>query len=60
MPMGANIVNTMCERLGRAVAPLVGGELRLQILTNLADLRVARARLYDSRASVGDAILFWT
>ncbi|MEM7290008.1 MAG: 3-hydroxy-3-methylglutaryl-CoA reductase, partial [Pseudomonadota bacterium] len=43
--MGANTVNTMAE----AVAPLVGeiaqGEVRLRILSNLADLRLARARV---------------
>lgn len=43
--MGANTVNTMAE----AVAPLVeratGGQVRLRILSNLADLRLARARV---------------
>ena len=37
--MGANAVNTMCERLGPRVAELTGGRVALRILTNLSDQR---------------------
>jgi hydroxymethylglutaryl-CoA reductase len=41
--MGANVVNTMVEALAPEVASLSGGEVRLCILSNLADRRLARA-----------------
>ncbi len=41
--MGANVVNTMVEALAPEVASLTGGEVRLCILSNLADRRLARA-----------------
>jgi hydroxymethylglutaryl-CoA reductase len=41
--MGANTVNTMAETVAPIVERLTGGEVRLRILSNLADLRVARA-----------------
>lgn len=43
--MGANAVNTMAERLAPRVAGIAGGEARLRILSNLADLRLVRARV---------------
>ncbi|MGE6738882.1 hydroxymethylglutaryl-CoA reductase, degradative [Allorhizobium pseudoryzae] len=43
--MGANTVNTMAERVAPLVAELTGGTVRLRILSNLADLRLARARI---------------
>ena len=42
--MGANTVNTMAERLAPEVERVSGGRVRLRILSNLADLRLARAR----------------
>ena len=42
--MGANAVNTACERLAPAVEALTGGRVHLRILSNLADRRLARAR----------------
>jgi len=42
--MGANVVNTMVEALAPEVAALTGGEVRMCILSNLADRRLARAR----------------
>ena len=42
--MGANAVNTACERLAPMVESLTGGRVHLRILTNLADRRLARAR----------------
>src|SRR5687767_6795106 len=42
--MGANAVNTACERLAPRVEAITGGKVHLRILSNLADRRVARAR----------------
>jgi len=42
--MGANAVNTACERLAPKVESITGGKVHLRILSNLADRRVARAR----------------
>ncbi len=43
--MGANTVNTMAEAVAPLVEEIVGGSVRLRILSNLADLRLARARV---------------
>jgi hydroxymethylglutaryl-CoA reductase len=43
--MGANTVNTMAEAVSPLVENLTGGSVRLRILSNLADLRLARARV---------------
>jgi hydroxymethylglutaryl-CoA reductase len=43
--MGANAVNTACERLAPELAQLTGGTPYLRILSNLADRRLARARV---------------
>jgi hydroxymethylglutaryl-CoA reductase len=42
--MGANAVNTACERLAPRLEALTGGKAHLRILSNLADRRLARAR----------------
>jgi hydroxymethylglutaryl-CoA reductase len=42
--MGANAVNTACERLAPQVETITGGKVHLRILSNLADKRLARAR----------------
>lgn len=41
--MGANAINTACERLAPEIARLTGGKVFLRILSNLADRRLARA-----------------
>jgi len=41
--MGANAVNTACERLAPEVEAIIGGRVHLRILSNLADRR-PRAR----------------
>jgi hydroxymethylglutaryl-CoA reductase len=41
--MGANTVNTMAESIAERVEQIAGGKVRLRILSNLADLRLARA-----------------
>lgn len=43
--MGANTVNTMAEAVSPLVERITGGSVRLRILSNLADLRLARARV---------------
>jgi hydroxymethylglutaryl-CoA reductase len=42
--MGANAVNTACEKLAPRVENITGGRVHLRILSNLADRRLARAR----------------
>ena len=41
--MGANTVNTMAETVAPIIEKITGGTVRLRILSNYADLRVARA-----------------
>ena len=41
--MGANVVNTMCERLAPRVEQLTGGRVLLKIISNLADRRIVVA-----------------
>jgi len=43
--MGANTVNTMAEAVAPRIEQITGGRVRLRILSNLADLRLARARV---------------
>ena len=40
--MGANAVNTACERLAIRVEEITGGRVHLKILSNLADRRLAK------------------
>jgi hydroxymethylglutaryl-CoA reductase len=42
--MGANAINTACERLAPEISTLTGGRVHLRILSNLADRRIARVR----------------
>lgn len=41
--MGANAVNTACERLAPNVEEITGGKVHLRILSNLTDRRMAKA-----------------
>jgi len=43
--MGANAVNSMAEATAPLIEEITGGRVYLRILTNLADRRLARARL---------------
>ncbi|WP_104130704.1 hydroxymethylglutaryl-CoA reductase, degradative [Cryobacterium sp. N21] len=43
--MGANAVNTMAEAIAPRLAEIARGRSLLRILTNLADLRITRARV---------------
>ena len=51
--MGANAVNTACEKLAPQIEAITGGKVHLKILSNLADRRIARVRCTDSRQRVG-------
>ncbi len=42
--MGANAVNTACEKLAPYLEKITGGRVHLKILSNLSDRRMARAR----------------
>jgi hydroxymethylglutaryl-CoA reductase len=42
--MGANAVNTMCEGISPILHELTGGYVRLRIISNLADKRLAHAK----------------
>lgn len=61
--MGANTVNTMAESVSPLVEKITGGQVRLRILSNLADLRLARARVrltpevLHTRERTGEAII---
>lgn len=50
--MGANAVNTMAEAVAPKVEELTGGQVRLRILSNLADRRLARARVRVPEAAL--------
>jgi len=50
--MGANTVNTMAEAVSPLVERITGGMVRLRILSNLADLRLARARVRLTEAAL--------
>jgi hydroxymethylglutaryl-CoA reductase len=50
--MGANTVNTMAEAVAPVIEQITGGKVRLRILSNLADLRLARARVRISPSTL--------
>ena len=60
--MGANTVNTMAEAVANLTGEIAGGETRLRILSNLADRRIARARVelpfevLDTKAFSGERV----
>jgi hydroxymethylglutaryl-CoA reductase len=51
--MGANAVNTMMEAIAPVIEELTGGKVRLKILSNLADKRLARATAVFDKAEMG-------
>lgn len=56
--MGANAVNTMAEAVAPRLAEVAGGRPLLRILTNLADMRLVRARLtIEPEALGGDSVV---
>jgi hydroxymethylglutaryl-CoA reductase len=50
--MGANTVNSMAETIAPMIERVTGGQVRLRILSNLADLRLARASVRLTPASL--------
>ncbi len=53
--MGANTVNSMAETIAPLVERITGGTVRLRILSNLADLRLARASVRLTPEVLGTA-----
>ena len=51
--MGANAVNSMAERLAPSIAAITKGDVRLRILSNLADKRLVRARVRIDPTTLG-------
>lgn len=51
--MGANAVNTMCEALAPMIEEITGGKVRLRIISNLADRRIARAKAVFDKEKMG-------
>src|SRR2546425_9489652 len=51
--MGANTVNTMVAALAPRLEKTTGGKVRLRIISNLADKRLARARVLISKEALG-------
>ena len=51
--MGANAVNTMCEALTPIMEEITGGKVRLRILSNLADKRIAKATAVFEKEKMG-------
>jgi len=52
--MGANAVNTMCERISKDLEELTGGEVRLRIITNLAINRTVKATSIWKKEVIGE------
>jgi hydroxymethylglutaryl-CoA reductase len=53
--MGANAVNTMCEALAPMLEEITHGQVRLKILTNLADKRLVKATAVFDKEKIGGA-----
>ncbi|WP_141733378.1 hydroxymethylglutaryl-CoA reductase, degradative [Oligoflexus tunisiensis] len=51
--MGANLINTVCERLARNIQQLIPCRMGLRILTNLCDKRIAKAHCKVPKDSLG-------
>ncbi|MHA1741214.1 MAG: hydroxymethylglutaryl-CoA reductase, degradative [Candidatus Thorarchaeota archaeon] len=56
--MGANAVNTMAEAVAPSIERITGGKVYLRILSNLADLRLVRARAtFDKELLGGEEVV---
>jgi len=51
--MGANAVNTMCERISPIIEEISGGETRLKIISNLAVHRTVKAKAVWGKEALG-------
>lgn len=52
--MGANLINTICEKLSKRIAELIPCEMGLRILTNLCDKRMAKAHCKVPHAALSN------
>ncbi len=52
--MGANAVNTMCERIAPRIEELTGGTARLRIISNLAIHRTVKAKSVWKKELIGE------
>lgn len=52
--MGANAVNTMCERIAPMIEEISGGETRLKIISNLAVHRTVKAAAVWKKGVLGE------
>jgi len=55
--MGANLVNTLVERLSPFLEEITGCKTRLRIVTNLAAKRIAKARAIWNKDVIGEDIV---
>ncbi|RLG20295.1 hydroxymethylglutaryl-CoA reductase, degradative [Candidatus Micrarchaeota archaeon] len=55
--MGANAVNTMCEKLAPELEQLTEGKVRLRIISNLATKRLARAEAVFPKSILGEDLI---
>jgi hydroxymethylglutaryl-CoA reductase len=55
--MGANIINTMAEAVAPLLEKLTGGSALLRILSNLAVLRIAKAKAIWKKQEVGAELI---
>jgi hydroxymethylglutaryl-CoA reductase len=56
--MGANVVNTMAEAVAPFIEKVTGGSVNLRIVSNLADMRLARAEaVFDSVVLGGEKVV---
>ncbi len=55
--MGANTINTMAEAIAPDLEQLTSGKVRLRILTNLADKRLARAEVEYEKKIIGSEVV---
>jgi hydroxymethylglutaryl-CoA reductase len=51
--MGANAINTMAEALAPRIEQITGGRVYLRIISNLADLRLVRAKAVFKTEEIG-------
>lgn len=52
--MGANTINTMCERISPDLEEITGGETRLRIISNLAVHRTVKAKTTWKKENLGE------
>ncbi len=55
--MGANVINSMAEKVAPLIEEITGGEVILRILSNLTPLRIARSHAIFPASSLGGEIM---